>query len=198
MLFEVLKSTKPFLIMRYSNKLPEVNTGSMADIAFLLLIFFLVSTTIPNEKGIARSIPQPSPPGADCNLKLMERNVLRLQLNEKGTLMVNEEVTPLSELQEVLIAFIDNNGDNSCSYCKGQQNIKSSENPSEANIALKVHTNTPYRNFIELQDELSKAYEHLRTMYANEVLKKDADNLTEEQIKILKEVYPFKLIEEVF
>lgn len=181
--------------MRNSNNSPKVNTGSMADIAFLLLIFFLVTTTIPNDKGIARKLPEACPPGVKCDITKNERNVLRLSLNEFGELMVNETVTQMDELRELAKDFIDNNGDASCAFCKGKGVQASSDNPREAAISITTHRNTPYKDFIKVQDELTAAYLELRTAYAKSIFKKDASELSQMEMEIVKKAYPFQISE---
>lgn len=174
---------------------PEVNTGSMADIAFLLLIFFLVSTTIQKDKGITRILPQKCPPNQPCNIKIKERNVLLIAANERGELFVNKEVIAIDALQEVLIKFIDNNGDGICDYCNGEQNIKLSENPNVAAISIDVQATAPYKYFISIQDEITKSYEVLRTLYAKEKFNKTPEELTEAELKEVKDAYPFRISE---
>ena len=98
------------------SKLPELNTGSMADIAFLLLIFFLVTATIPNIKGINRKLSRMCPFGQICDASINERNILRIQLNANDELFINENMTALSEVNELVMNFIENNGDTSCNY----------------------------------------------------------------------------------
>ncbi len=181
--------------MRNFRSSPEVNAGSMADIAFLLLIFFLVSTTIPKDKGIARSLPQPCPPSQPCNIDINERNILLIAANETGELFVNKELMELKDLQEVIVNFIDNNGDRSCNYCKGDKDVKASDNPNIAAISIDVKATTSYRYFISIQDEITKSYQVLRTRYAKSVFNKNPEQLTEEELKKVKEAYPFRISE---
>jgi len=181
--------------MRTRRNTPSVNAGSMADIAFLLLIFFLVTTTIAKDQGIARKLPKKCPVGQDCTSPLKERNVLRLYLNEKGQLLVNDNITPIEELGEELRLFIDNNGDGSCSYCTGESLESSSENPTKAVISLSTDRFTPYFQFIAVQDELTKAYLELRENYAQRIFEKDPSELTESEMEEIKLAYPFLISE---
>jgi biopolymer transport protein ExbD len=174
---------------------PEVNAGSMADIAFLLLIFFLVSTTIPQDKGIARMLPQECPPGQPCSEKMNERNMLMISANAVGDLYVNKELMEMKDLQETIIKFIDNNGDKTCDYCNGDKDIAASDNPNLAAILIDVQAAAPYRHFISIQDEITKSYEVLRTKYAKEILNKNPDELTAVELKQVKEAYPFRISE---
>ena len=174
---------------------PSVNAGSMADIAFLLLIFFLATSMIPNDKGIARDLPQACPPGADCNIPLKKNNIFNINVNEKGEIMANEILTNIEELKSSLKNFIDNNADKSCAYCKGDQFIEASDNPKKASIALTIHREAPYQSFISVQDEIAKAYFELRENYVITVLKKSTNSITDTELKKVQEVYPFRIIE---
>ncbi len=169
----------------------------MADIAFLLLIFFLVTSMIPNDKGIARKLPQKCPPGTICDTDIAVRNLFQIYLNETGELLVNNQLTPIDMMGTKLVAFIDNNGSNSCHYCTGAQLATSSEHPNKAVISLSTHRLTPYSEFIRVHDEITKAYNELRTNYMTTILKKEEDQLTTDDLHEIKEAYPFLISEAV-
>ncbi|QQX76266.1 MULTISPECIES: ExbD/TolR family protein [Aequorivita] len=174
---------------------PSVNAGSMADIAFLLLIFFLVTSMIPNDKGIASNLPLACPPGAECNVPIKKNNLFTINVNEKGEIMANGELTIVEGLKEKLKTFIDNNGDTSCDHCKGEKLAEASDNPKKASISLSIHRDVPYQSFISIQDEIAKAYFELRESYVTEILKKDIDKISDEELKKVQEAYPFRIIE---
>lgn len=175
--------------------MPSVNAGSMADIAFLLLIFFLVTSMIPNDKGIARDLPQPCPPGTDCNIPIKKNNIFTISVNEKGEIMANEALTTIEDLKMKLKDFINNNADKSCTYCKGEQLSEASDNPKKASISLNIHREAPYQNFISVQDEIAKAYFELRENYVSKVLETKAEEITEEELKKVQNAYPINIIE---
>lgn len=139
---------------------PEVNAGSMADIAFLLLIFFLVTTTIGVDQGINRLLPryEPDPVVPDIN----ERNILTVLVNKDNQLLVNERIVELKDLRQTAIDFIENNGDGSCVYCLGKKDPKLSDNPQDAVISLNNDGQTSYQTYIAVQNELVGAYNYLR------------------------------------
>ncbi|MCK5401480.1 MAG: biopolymer transporter ExbD [Flavobacteriaceae bacterium] len=174
---------------------PRVNAGSMADIAFLLLIFFLVTTTMAKDEGINRKLPRNCPPGVDCSVDINERNILRIVLNNKQEIMVNDEIILIEDLKDIIKKFIDNNGDKSCTYCNGISISTLSDNPKEAVISLQNNRETSYELFIKVQDELTKAYYELREVYANNTLGKSVTNLTSEEIKTIRKAYPFVISE---
>jgi biopolymer transport protein ExbD len=167
----------------------------MADIAFLLLIFFLVTSMIPNDKGISRKLPPPCPPGIECSADILPRNLFQIFLNEQGELLVNNNLTPISELGQLLLEFIDNNGDGSCSYCNGKGSSTASDNPSKAVISLSTDRLTPYAEFIAVHDEITQAYVLLRKNYATQIFRKELDLLTELEFEQLRKAYPFLISE---
>ena len=144
---------------------PEVNAGSMADIAFLLLIFFLVTTTIETDSGINRKLPPMEESDEDVVIK--QKNIFTVLLNGKDQLLVEDEIMELKDLRNAAREFLDNGGDGSCSYCKGKKNPSSSDNPNKAIISLKNERETSYKTYIAVQNELVAAYNELRDARAN-------------------------------
>ncbi|WP_026998645.1 ExbD/TolR family protein [Eisenibacter elegans] len=132
--------------------IPEINAGSMADIAFLLLIFFLVTTTIATDKGVNIILPpkkeQDIPP-----VKFNERNLFKVIVNTKNQLLVDGEPLNISQLKETTKRFITNNG----------ADPKSSESPDKAVITFKTDRGTRYDVYVRVLDELKGAYHELRT-----------------------------------
>lgn len=143
---------------------PEVNAGSMADIAFLLLIFFLVTTTIPKDSGINRKLPPMEENDEDVVIK--QKNIFTVLINKRDQLLVEDEETKLKDVRAFAIAFLDNGGDGSCSYCQGAKDPKSSDNPDKAIISLKNERETSYAAYISVQNELVAAYNDLRNRRA--------------------------------
>ena len=177
---------------RYS---PSVNAGSMADIAFLLLIFFLVATTISADKGILRKLPSECPSGENCSKPLLDRNVLRILINKDNAIMVNEAIVQLSEVKQLAKDFLDNNGDGACDYCNGKKNTTSSQSPQKAIISLQTDPLASYEMFINVQDELTLAYYDLRLYYAKSKFNKLPEALSKAELIEVKEAYPFLLSE---
>lgn len=178
---------------RKSN-VPEVNSGSMADIAFLLLIFFLVTATIPNDEGISRKLPKMCPTN-DCVEPYNARNVLRISINKHDAIMVNDQSASIESIKEKAKQFINNNGDASCNYCDGLQLVDASENPRKAVVSLATDRATSYKVFVAVQDALTKAYFELRVDYAKQEFNKPIEDLTSDELKIVKQAYPFIISE---
>jgi len=147
---------------------PEVNAGSMADIAFLLLIFFLVTTTIEKDSGINRKLPPIQPPDQEPVI-LKQKNIFTVLINGKDQLLVEDELMELKDLRKAAVEFLDNGGDGSCTYCKGKKDIHSSDNPDKAIISLKNERETSYAAYISVQNELVGAYNDLRNRRAFEI-----------------------------
>ena len=142
---------------------PEVNAGSMADIAFLLLIFFLVTTTIETDSGLNRKLP-PMEDVVDPPI-IKERNIFTVVVNKNNDLLVEEKPLEISELREAAVAFLDNGGgkgEDACNYCQGPRDKDSSDNPDKAVISLKNDRETDYTVYIAVQTELVAAYNVLR------------------------------------
>ena len=146
---------------------PEVNAGSMADIAFLLLIFFLVTTTIEKDSGINRKLPPMEESDEDVVIK--QKNIFTVLLNGKDQLLVEDELMELKDLRAAAVEFLDNGGDGSCNYCQGKKDPSSSDNPDKAIISLKNERETSYAAYISVQNELVAAYNVLRNRRALEL-----------------------------
>jgi biopolymer transport protein ExbD len=191
---------------------PEVNAGSMADIAFLLLIFFLVTTTIETDTGLNRKLPpiddeQTEPP------IIKEKNIFTVLINGKNQLLVEDELMELKDLRKAALEFLDNgggSGDEACSYCHGKKSPSSSDNPDKAIISLKNERETTYSTYISVQNELVAAYNILRDRRAEELygmslaqMELDYDDVNyrgnkdklKEKIEKIKIEYPQKLSE---
>jgi len=196
-------------------KPPEVNAGSMADIAFLLLIFFLVTTTIETDSGINRKLP-PMEDQIDPPI-IREKNIFTVVVNKYSQILVEEELTDIKDLRGRAIDFLDNGGgkgEEACNYCQGDGNPRSSDNPDKAVISLKNDRETPYKAYIAVQNELVAAYNELRdrefiNRYPNEGLTYfEADFIysdprttvgqkmnLKEKLDVVKKLYPQKLSE---
>lgn len=132
----------------------EVNAGSMADIAFLLLIFFLVTTTIVEDKGITVKLPPWSEDEVDPT-KLKTRNVFSVLVNAQNQLLVRGEPTDIKDLRERAKEFILN----------PLKREDLSEKPTKAIISLKNDRGTEYGTYLEVYNELKAAYNELWDEY---------------------------------
>ena len=189
---------------------PEVNAGSMADIAFLLLIFFLVTTTIETDAGLDRMLPPIEPP-KDIEVVIKQKNIFQVNINKNGQLLADEELIDLKQLRSKAMAFLDNGGDGTCTYCKGRKNSESSDNPTKAIISLKNDRETKYGTDITVQNELVGAYNDLRNREAQRLFGRDFTDMEAEylnpetaqsikddlkdKVKRIQDLFPQKLSE---
>tara|TARA_B100001057_G_scaffold188941_1_gene189755 strand:+ start:480 stop:1100 length:621 start_codon:yes stop_codon:yes gene_type:complete len=142
---------------------PEVNAGSMADIAFLLLIFFLVTTTIETDSGLNRKLP-PMEEVIDPPI-IKQKNIFTVVVNKNNQLLIEEELKDISDVRKLAVEFLDNGGgtgEDACDYCNGKRDPASSDNPEKAIISLKNDRETSYKIYIAVQNELVAAYNVLR------------------------------------
>lgn len=189
---------------------PEVNAGSMADIAFLLLIFFLVTTTIETDAGLDRMLPPIEPP-KDIDVVIKQKNIFQVNINKNGQLLADEELIDLKQLRSKAMAFLDNGGDGTCTYCKGRKNSESSDNPTKAIISLKNDRETKYGTYITVQNELVGAYNDLRNREAQRLFGRNFTDMEAEylnpetaqsikddlkdKVKRIQDLFPQKLSE---
>lgn len=191
---------------------PEVNAGSMADIAFLLLIFFLVTTTIETDSGISRKLPPMQEDIVDPPV-IKQKNIFQVIVNRNNQLLVEDEIMELGDLREAAKKFLDNGGGTgpeACDYCQGAKSPESSDNPDKAVIMLVNDRQTEYGTYIAVQNELVAAYNELRDrsaqrLYGKSFVKMEADfkdvnyrgnkELLKERIQEIKDMWPQKLSE---
>jgi biopolymer transport protein ExbD len=166
--------------MKKNRATPEVNAGSMADIAFLLLIFFLVTTTIDTDKGISiRLPPMPEENQPEDNLKLKERNVLKILVNSADQLLVDGKLVNIKELKKTTKNFIDN----------PSKDATLAESPQKAVISLKNDRGTSYNTYIQVHNELKAAYNELRESKAQAEYGRPLEKLTKEQGDEIRDYY---------
>lgn len=176
--------------------LPEINAGSMADIAFLLLIFFLVTTTMDVDSGISTKLPPWDPEMLEDPPPIKKKNIFTVLVNSNDQLLVEEEYMDIRDLRAAAVRFLDNNGDGSCEFCEGLRSPESSDNPGKAIISLQNDRGTSYKAYISVQNELVAAYKELRNRVAQRLYGVDFEDLKkEEQIKEIKDIFPQKISE---
>jgi biopolymer transport protein ExbD len=157
---------------RSGRKIPEVNSSSMADIAFLLLVFFLVTTTIATDKGLTLTLPpkaDPNQPPPDITKN--QRNIYKILVNSSDRILIEDEpVTDLSGLREEVKSFVLNFGkvdeESQALYNSLPQSLRalskrsdtSSDDPTEAVVSFKADRGTSYDIYLEILDELQGAY----------------------------------------
>lgn len=163
---------------------PEVGGAGMADIAFLLLIFFLLVTTIDVDTGIGLQLP-PAPEENQEPPPIKERNLLNILVNSQGMVLIDEEPTPVNQVKQTVMEFVTNEG----------ENPELSDSPDKAIVSIKTDRETPYNVYIDMLDEVMGAYADIRNQAAQEQFGRnysELDDNSEEREKI-QDMYPKKI-----
>jgi len=172
----------------------EINAGSMADIAFLLLIFFLVTTTMDTDTGLMRKLPPIPDPSTqqDDDQQINERNILVVKVNKDNMLLVEGEIIQINELRDITKEFILNPNDDEDLPEKVEKNIPFFglvRVAKQAVISLQNDYGTTYGVYIAVQNELLAARDEVRNDLAVSTWGISYDDLSEEQMAAVDEYY---------
>lgn len=190
-------------------KTPGLNGSSSADIAFMLLIFFLITTSMDTDKGLKRRLPPLSPKQQnDKPVEINDRNIMRLLVNRQDEIVISRKVkgvdqiipVPLDKLKDLTVQFILNPDNDSSLPEKEVRNIpllggNISVTSSGYAISLKTEVQTSYQMFINVQNELIKAYNEVWNSLAQKYFGAKFDELKPEQQKAITEAYPMHISE---
>ena len=178
---------------------PGLNASSTADISFILLIFFLVTTSMDTDMGLARRLPPPPEKDQEeLELDVKERNVLKVRLNADGNLMVNSDFIGIEELCERAKEFVENKNNSSHLPEKHMKDIELLGQCAVTDkhvISVQTDRGTSYNIYFQVQNELVRAYNELRDELSKAKFGKLYVNLTEEQQTAIREYYPQKISE---
>lgn len=187
-------------------KTPDINAGSQADIAFLLLIFFLVATTMNTDTGIARMLP-PMPPEDQQQeeIKVKERNLFLVFINGRGDIMAGasgkQEPIALSQLKDRAKEFIVNPMDDENLPERTDKEIELADGSkwvypvSEGVISLQTTRDTNYQSYIMVQNELTRAFNEVRDEVAIRKFGTKYTELNEDQRNAVAKAVPLKISE---
>lgn len=177
----------------------EINSSSMADIAFLLLIFFLVTTSMSTSTGLSRRLPPPLPPDMKVPpVDVNKRNIFVVKVNSQNQLMVQGELMEVRDLRQKAKEFIKNENNEPNLPVKTEVNIPLIGLMSITKdhvISLQNDVDTQYQAYINVQNELVAAYNELRNELASEKFGAAYNDLDEDQQKAVQAVYPQKISE---
>ncbi|RLD60445.1 MAG: biopolymer transporter ExbD [Bacteroidetes bacterium] len=182
-------------------KLGGFNASSMADIAFLLLIFFLVTTTMDTDSGISRKLPpMPEKNQQKSSDRIKERNVFVVLINKNNQLLVEGEPMDVSQLKDKAKEFIENPANNPKLPEKKITEIDNkyfgSQYPvSKGVISLQNDRGTSYGTYIKVQDELASAYNELRDELSMRTFSKKYGDLSDSKKDLIKKIYPQRISE---
>ena len=182
---------------------PEINGGSLADIAFLLLIFFLVATTMDVDSGISRLLPPMPEENQQDDSEIKERNVFVVLINRDDQLFVEKEVVSIDQLKDLTKEFILNplNKDNLSEKRTQSVEYFGDVEVSKGVISLQNDIGTSYGKYIAVQNELAAAVNELRNELCMQKFGKTYDDLDplndveSEIIDAVKKVYPMAISE---
>lgn len=182
-----------------ARKVPEIPTASLADMAFLLLIFFLVTTTMDVDSGLERRLPQWVDPNMeiDQDQQIKERNVFVVLVNRDNNLLVENEWAEISDLREKAKEFMSN--PNNLETLPEKEPVQvplfGEVMVSKGVISLRNDLDTKYGTYIAVQNELVGAINELRDELAMEKFTKRYDDCDEAQQEAVRMVYPSRISE---
>ena len=180
-------------------KVPDINSSSTADIAFLLLIFFLITTSMDTDRGLASLFPPPPEDEKNENTdKIKERNILQVYLNKDDALMCGNDYIGVDQLRQKAKEFIANINNAENMPEKTQKNVDffgtTLVNDKHV-ISLQNDRGSSYQAYISVQNELVAAYNELRDELAQEKFGVTYAELNDAQQKAVREVYPQRISE---
>jgi biopolymer transport protein ExbD len=182
---------------RKKKKVPEINASSMADISFLLLIFFLVTTTMDTDSGITRRLPPPVE-NPDMDVKVKERNILNVMINKYDKLMVNGKPSQVEDLKDITRDFITPKPNDESAPEVEMKEIDLIGNfmTNKGVVSLKNDRGTSYQMYIAVQNELAKAFNELREEVSQQYFKTSYGNLTDkDKIDAVNKAVPVRISE---
>lgn len=154
----------------------EFSAGSMADITFLLLLFFLVTTNIDVDTGIGLTLPEYVPPEEQELVPLSKDRLAALLINENGDVLLNGEIIAIPQIKENLRERIESK----INLPKNKKLV----------VSIKTDRNTNYNLYIQALDQVKAAFFNVREAYSNTVWGQKVKDLDEDKTKELREKVP--------
>ena len=186
--------------MGKKRKTPGINGSSSADIAFMLLIFFRITTSMDTDKGLARRLPPPVPKDQKKNeeMDIKKRNILVVLINSNNQILCNNEFIDIKQLREKVRNFIENPYNDEHMPEKTEVDVpffgKQMVTKNHV-ISLQNDRGTEYQAYIDVQNELAAAYNELRDEVSRKKFGKAFADLDEDQQKAVQMIYPQKISE---
>lgn len=181
---------------RISRKVQEINAGSMADISFLLLIFFLVATTMNVDSGIQRMLP-PLADTEQAPQQVRQRNQLNVSISVNDQIFVGGELMHISQVKDRVKEFASNplNDPNMPEKTIKEIDIIGSYPVSQGVVSLQNTRQTSYNAYVQVQNELTRAFNELRNELSLQKFGSSVENLSEAQREALLEAIPTAISE---
>ena len=181
-----------------ARNIPEIPTASMADIAFMLLIFFLVATTMDVDSGLSRTLPPMPDEEQEQDDRIRERNIFTVRVDAQDRLLVEGQIADIRNLRDQAKEFIANPNNEAHLPEKEYQNIDFFGEvfiPRMAVISLQNARGTSYGMYIMVQNELTGAYNELRDDISREQFGRRFDQLDIDQQAAVRSYYPMRISE---
>ncbi|MBR5836354.1 MAG: biopolymer transporter ExbD [Bacteroidales bacterium] len=179
-------------------KTPEINSSSTADMAFLLLCFFMMTTTMDQDKGLQRRLPpMPDPNQKAEDQKVNRRNIIVVKINSADKLLAGSEPMHVSQLKDKIKEFLTNPNNDANLPEKEEIEIENF-GPcmvSKGVISLQNDRGTSYQAYIAVQNELVKAVNELRDDFAMANFAKLYSKCNEEEQEIVRKAVPQNISE---
>ncbi|MBR0502431.1 MAG: biopolymer transporter ExbD [Paludibacteraceae bacterium] len=185
--------------MAKKREVQEINASSMADISFLLLIFFLVATSMSTNQGLSRKLPEPINKKQNIeDVEVNRRNVMQILINSKDMLMVNGEVMSVDKLKDRAKEFIANPYNSESLPVKKPVDIPllgTQMITKDHVISLQNDRGTSYQAYLDVQNNLVAAYNELREELSREKFQKTYLDLDSVEQKAVQTYYPQRISE---
>jgi biopolymer transport protein ExbD len=181
-----------------AKKTPAINSSSTADIAFLLLCYFLMTTTMGSQTGLSRRLPPMSDPNQKVeDQKVNRRNIIIVKINSADRILAGSEPIDVSQLKDKIKIFLTNPTDDPNLPVMEPTEIEGLGNRkvSKGVISLQNDRGTSYQAYIAVQNELVKAVNELRDEASMREFGKKFLALEEDQQKIIKDLVPQQISE---
>ncbi len=187
-------------------KIPGLNTSSTADISFMLLIFFLITTSMDTDKGLARRLPKPPEDNQeDATMDIKARNILYVRVNMNGELFIDDELNgpqmgfDIKKLRNYVKDFVRNRDNNPKWPEVFNRTIELIDGPRPvtANHIISVQTDrgTPYDIYFQIQNELIAAYNELRDEISKKEFHREYALLKKDEKEAIRSIYPQNISE---
>ena len=184
--------------MSKTRKTPGINGTSSADIAFMLLIFFLITTSMDTDRGLARRLPPPVPKDQKEEIDVKERNLIKVLIDSEGSILFENKPLDIKQLKDKVKEYVENANNAEDMPEKLEEEVPLFGKviiTKNHVISLMNHRMTSYQDYISVQNELAKAYNELRNELARKKFGKPFEELETEQQKAVAKVYPQKISE---
>ena len=177
---------------------PGLNTTSTADISFMLLIFFLVTSSMDTDKGLSRQLPPPEDNTEEQEVEIKERNVLALELDEHDGLTCNGEPMDYDGLTRRVVEFVANRQNDPALPEKSVREVHLLGRISVSDrhvITIKTSRHTTYNAYFEMQNAIVRGYRLLRQELAQRRFGHGYDQCSPEERDAIAMVYPQRISE---